>query len=152
MKRNILLGFALLVAFTAAFGRETSAKALAPIPILITVSGEVYEALLEQGETTTKFMEMLPTTVEMQNTNNREMRYNLSTTLPSKGAKRSAYEVGDIAYLAASRSLVIFYKQDGGSIDNLQYLGRFSTPADAEVFERFAEKVEVTFELDTGKP
>ena len=153
MRKNItviLVGLTLLLVFTLAFTQGANAKALAPVKIKITVGNQAYTALLEQGETADKFIEMMPTTVTMQNTNNREMRYNFSTTLPSKDAKRSEYAVGDIGYLAASRSLVIFYKQAGGSIDNLQYLGRFETDTDVEVFEQM-ENAQVTFELDNDR-
>ena len=150
MKKYILIGLAFLFVFTLALTQIADAKALAPIQIRVTVGKEVYTAFLERSETAEKFVEMFPTTVTMLNTNNREMRYNFQTTLPSKQAKRSEYAVGDIGYLAASRSLVIFYKQAGGSIDNLQYLGRFENESDVEVFEQM-ENAQVTFELEPGQ-
>ena len=150
MKKYILIGLAFLFIFTLALAQIADAKTLAPIRIKVTVGKEVYTAFLEQNEATLKFIEMMPTTVEMLNTNNREMRYNFSTTLPSKEARRSEYSMGDIGYLAASRSLVIFYKQAGGSIDNLLYLGRFENEDNVKVFEQM-ENAQVTFELDNGR-
>lgn len=147
MKKYTLIGLAFLFVFSLALAQIADAKALAPLQIKITVGKQVFNAYLEQSETVNKLIETFPTTLEMQNINNREMRYNFSTTLPSKQARRSEYAVGDIGYLAANRSLVIFYKHAGGSIDNLQYLGRFENEADVEIFEKM-EKAQVTFELE----
>lgn len=122
----------------------------APIPIKVTVDEEVFHAFLERNETTQKFIEMLPTTVEMLNTNNREMRHNFSVNLPSKQARRNTYYTGEIAYLTASRSLVIFYQQIGREIDNLQRMGGFYSEGDVAFFQDL-EKASVTFELDTNR-
>ena len=149
MKKYILAGLALLFIFTLTLTQIADAMTPAPIRIKVTVDKEAYTAFLEHNEAALKFIEMMPTTVEMLNTNNREMRYNFPTTLPSKEATRGEYIIGDIGYLAASRSLVIFYKQAGGEINNLLYLGRFENEDDVKVFEQM-ENAQVTFELDNG--
>lgn len=144
----VLIGLVFLFAFTLVLEGNANAMVVIPTPIKVTVNKKVFRAYLEHNETTDKFIEMLPTTVEMLNTNNREMRYDFSATLPSKQARRNAYHVGEIVYLAASRSLVIFYQQAGGEIDNLQRMGGFSSEEDVAFFQGL-ERASVTFELDT---
>ena len=72
------------------------------------------------------------------------MCYRFTEALPANEAGSSGYEVGDIAYWTPRHSFVIFYKQNGEIISNLQKVGYIDSGVD--LFSRTVN-AEVTFEL-----
>lgn len=133
---------------------ESSASALAspsPTPdkiagikIKVTVGEHVLTATLLDNATTRSLIAKFPLTVRMADLYSREMCYRFPDPLPANEALTNGYEVGDISYWTPRHSFVIFYKQNGEVISNLQKIGRLNSGV--EVFEKTGD-VDVTFEL-----
>ena len=81
---------------------------------------------MQQAELVARF----PLTIPMMDLYDREMCYRFPEALPADEARRSGYEVGDIAYWAPRHSFVIFYEQNGEIIGNLQKIGRIHSGVD----------------------
>ena len=114
------------------------------IKIRVTAGSQVLTATLIDNATTRSLIAKFPLTVPMKNLYSREMVYRFPELLPAEEAQRSGYEVGDLSYWTPGHSLVIFYKQNGEIIDNLQKVGRLESNLD---FLKDAEEVIVRFEL-----
>jgi len=114
------------------------------IKIKVTVGGQVLTATLIDNATTRSLIAKFPLTVRMEDLYSREMCYRFPDPLPASEAQRGGYEVGDLSYWTPGHSLVIFYKQNGEVISNLQKIGRFDSGV--EVFEKTGD-VDVKFEL-----
>lgn len=105
---------------------------------------QVLTATLLDNATTRSLIGKFPLTVPMKNLYSREMVYRFSDPLPAEQAQRSGYGVGDLSYWTPGHSLVVFYKQNGEVIDNLQKIGRFDSNLD---FFQNVEATDVRFEL-----
>lgn len=114
------------------------------IRIKIIVGQNILTATLLDNATTRSFIAKFPLTLPMQDLYAREMCYHFPDPLPASEAARSGYEIGDLSYWTPCNSLVIFYKQNGEVINNLQKLGRIDSGVD--VFEQTGD-IDVTFEL-----
>jgi hypothetical protein len=114
------------------------------IKIKVTADSQVMTAILIDNATTRSLIAKFPLTVPMKNLYSREMVYRFPEPLPAEEAQRSGYEVGDLSYWTPGHSLVIFYKQNGEVIDNLQKVGRFDS--NLEFFSSI-EGIDVLFEL-----
>ena len=114
------------------------------IKIKVTAGSQVLTATLIDNATTRNLVSRFPLTVPMKNLYAREMVYRFPDPLPAEQAQRSGYEVGDLSYWTPGHSLVIFYKQNGEIIDNLQKIGRFDSKLD---FLQNVEAADVRFEL-----
>lgn len=114
------------------------------IRIKVTAGSQVLTASLLDNATTRSLVSRFPLTVPMKNLYAREMVYRIPDPLPAEQAQRSGYEVGDLSYWTPGHSLVIFYKQNGEIIDNLQKIGRFDSMLD---FLQNVEAADVRFEL-----
>ncbi|MDT8899712.1 cyclophilin-like fold protein [Anaeroselena agilis] len=125
-------------------GKATAAAGLSGIKIRVTVDGDVLTATLIDNATTRSLIDMFPLTVRMADLYSREMCYHFPDPLPADEAQRSGYEVGDLSYWTPGRSLVIFYKQNGEVISNLQKIGHFDSSVG--MFEKTGD-VDVRFEL-----
>lgn len=110
----------------------------------ITVGENVLFADLYNNATAKSFVAKLPLTLPMQDLYDREMVYRFEDALPANEARTSGYEVGDISYWTPRHSFVIFYKQNGEVISNLQKVGRVQ--AGVELFETTGN-ASVKFEL-----
>ena len=122
-------------------GKSEEAKG---IRIKITVGNQVRTATLIDNATTRSLISKFPLTVPMQDLYSRELVYRFPDPLPSNEAQTSGYEVGDISYWTPRRSFVIFYKQNGEVIGNLQKIGRIDSSI--EIFSQTGN-TNVTFEL-----
>lgn len=117
MMKAALLGL-VLVTVTALTGTATAAEP--GIKVKITVGKERLTATFLDNATTRSLIRRFPLTVPMEDLYAREMCYHFPEALPAEEAGRSGYEVGDIGYWTPRHSLVIFYKQNGEVISNLQ--------------------------------
>lgn len=91
--------------------------------VKLTINDQELTADFDDNDTSRAIMAQFPLKVSMMNLYSREMTYRFKEALPAKKAKTSGYEVGDIAYWAPRHSFVIFYKQTGEVIDDLQKIG-----------------------------
>lgn len=139
MIKAALLGLILVTALT---GTATAAEP--GIKVKITVGKETLTATFLNNATTRSLISRFPLTVPMEDLYAREMCYHFPEALPAEEAGRSGYEVGDIGYWTPRHSLVIFYKQNGEVISNLQKIGRIDSGV--ELFSRTGD-MDVTFEL-----
>ena len=114
------------------------------IKIKVTAGSQVLTATLINNATTRSLISKFPLTVPMKNLYAREMVYRFPDPLPAEQAQRSGYEVGDLSYWTPGYSLVVFYKQNGEVIDNLQKIGRFDSNLD---FFQNVEAADIRFEL-----
>ena len=145
MKRWI--GFAAAASAALLFSTlTTAAQAENLIRVNIKVGGKVLPAVFYDNATAKSLIAQFPLTVPMQDLYDREMCYRFAESLPAPEATRSGYAVGDIAYWTPGRSLVIFYRQNGEIIGNLQKVGRmeggvefFAASGDAAVTFEAAE-------------
>lgn len=81
----------------------------------------------------------------MMNLYGREMCHRFQKPLPANEAHDERYEVGEIAYWPPRHSFVIFYKQNGEIIDDLQKIGRIR--GDMTIFENLGD-TQVKFEVN----
>lgn len=139
MIKTVLLGLVLAAVLT---GTATAAEP--GIKVKVTVGGETLTATFLNNATTRRLISRFPLTVPMMDLYSREMCYRFPEALPAEEAGRSGYEIGDIAYWTPRHSFVIFYKQNGEVIDNLQKIG--SIDSGVELFSRTGD-VNVTFDL-----
>ncbi|KRO00601.1 cyclophilin-like fold protein [Companilactobacillus kimchiensis] len=95
--------------------------------VKITVDNKELNANFNDSDTSKELISRFPLNLEMLNLYSREMTYRFPEKLPAKKAKTSSYESGDIAYWAPRHSFVIFYKQTGEIIDELQKIGHITS-------------------------
>ncbi|WP_371371165.1 cyclophilin-like fold protein [Sporomusa aerivorans] len=114
------------------------------IKVKITVGSQVLTATLIDNATTRNLISRFPLTLPMMDLYSREMCYRFSDVLPANEVQTSGYEVGDISYWTPRHSFVIFYKQNGEVIGNLQKIGHIDSGV--EIFSRTGD-TNVTFEL-----
>lgn len=112
--------------------------------VTISLAGHHLTADFNTSDTATALMNRMPLAVEMMNLYAREMTYRFPEALPARKAKTSGYEAGDIGYWKPRHSFVIFYKQTGEVIDQLQIVGHIVD--DAQVFEAVG-RATVAFQL-----
>ena len=118
------------------------------IKIRVTIAELQFSATLVDNATSRAFIARMPLTLPMEPLYGREMCYRFPEPLPAEEARRSGYEVGDIAYWTPRNSFVIFYGQNGEVIDNLQKVGRFDS--DIEMLAVFGDReaVEISFDME----
>ncbi len=138
-----LLGIAAMLGCGSAWAREDNGMAQG-IPVRITVGNQVLRATFLDNATGRALVARFPLTVSMMDLYGREMCHRFPEALPADEARRSGYDVGDIAYWTPRRSFVIFYEQNGEIIGNLQMIGHIHSGV--ELFARTGD-TEVTFEL-----
>ena len=110
------------------------------IRVKITAGDKTLYADFLDNATTKSLIAKFPLTLPMQDLYGREMCYRFDEALPAREAGTSGYAVGDIAYWTPRHSFVIFYKQNGEVISNLQKVGHiasgvelFATTGDTDV-------------------
>lgn len=114
------------------------------IRIKITVGNQVRTATLINNATARSLISRFPLTVPMQELYSRELVYRFPEPLPANEAQTSGYEVGDISYWTPRHSFVIFYRQNGEVISNLQKIGHIASGV--ELFSQTGT-TNITFEL-----
>ena len=95
--------------------------------VKIIVDDKELIADFNNGDTAKELLTRFPMKLEMMNLYSREMTYRFPEALPAKKKTTSGYEVGDIAYWAPRHSFVIFYKQTGEVIGDLQKIGHINS-------------------------
>ncbi|MQS75519.1 cyclophilin-like fold protein [Companilactobacillus halodurans] len=113
--------------------------------VTLTINNQKLSADFFDNDTSKALMEQFPLNVTMMNLYSREMTYRFKEALPAKKAKTSGYEVGDIAYWAPRHSFVIFYKQTGEVIGELQKVGHIKS--DVSLFNGLGD-TKIKFELE----
>lgn len=98
-------------------------KILSDMQLKITVGEHVLFADLYDNATAKSFVQTLPRSLPMQDLYRWEMVYRFKEALPAHEAHTCGYAVGDISYWTPRHSFVIFYKQNGEIISNLQKVG-----------------------------
>ena len=144
--RRILLALVCIVTMlgcNSAWAREDNEMAQG-IPVKITVGNQVLRATFLDNATSRALVARFPLTVSMMDLYGREMCYRFPDALPADEARRSGYDVGDIAYWTPRHSFVIFYEQNGEIIGNLQKIGHIHSGV--KLFARTGD-TDVTFEL-----
>ena len=114
------------------------------IRVKITVGDRTLFADFLDNATTKSLVAKFPLTLPMQDLYGREMCHRFAEALPANEAGTSGYKVGDIAYWTPRHSFVIFYRQNGEVIGNLQKIGRIASGV--ELFAATGD-TDVTFEL-----
>lgn len=112
--------------------------------VKMTTNGEELVADFNDSDTAKNIIAKLPLDLNMMNLYSRELTYRFSESLPAKKAKTSGYEVGDIAYWSPRHSFVIFYKQTGEVISDLQKIGHINSDIS---FMNKAGDLKMNFEL-----
>lgn len=95
--------------------------------VKIIIDGKELIANFNNSDTAKELLVRLPMKLKMMNLYSREMTYRFPEALPARKKTASSYEVGDIAYWAPRHSLVIFYKQTGEVISDLQKIGHIDS-------------------------
>ncbi|BDZ31292.1 cyclophilin-like fold protein [Lactiplantibacillus sp. WILCCON 0030] len=95
--------------------------------IKITINNQIFTANFIENATTKTLLSKMPFELPMLNLYSRELTYRFKQGLPADEAQTSSYVVGDIAYWTPRHSFVIFYKQTGEVISNLQKVGHINS-------------------------
>ena len=114
------------------------------IKVKVKVNNQVLTATFLDNATTRSLISQFPLTIQMQDLYSREMCYRFPDPLPANETQTIGYEVGDISYWTPRHSFVIFYRQNGEVISNLQKIGHIDSGV--EIFSRTGN-TNVTFEL-----
>lgn len=77
--------------------------------ISVIIKGNTYNAVLEENETTEKFLELLPQEYNMEELNGNEKYVYIEDTLPTNSYNLNHIEKGDIM-LYGNNCIVVFYK------------------------------------------
>ena len=139
-----MLRIFLLVLLLAAVVTPAAFAASPGIQVKITIGEHTLTATFLDNATTRHLIARFPLTIPMMDLYSREMCYRFPDALPANEAGSSGYEVGDIAYWTPRHSFVIFYKQNGEIVSNLQKIGYIDSGVD--LLSRTGD-AEVKFEL-----
>lgn len=77
--------------------------------ILLTIGGQMFQAVLEDSETGRAFGALLPLTLEMRELNGNEKYHYLGETLPVQAERVGRIEAGDLM-LYGTECVVLFYE------------------------------------------
>lgn len=94
--------------------------------VKIRMNGQTMTANFDENATTAALFAQMPMELPMLNLYARELTYRFKQALPANEARTSGYTVGDIAYWTPRHSFVIFYKQTGEVISDLQKIGHIN--------------------------
>lgn len=139
----ILFFLVIFLSNSATFGADMNT--VKETPVKITVAGKSLSAIFYNNETSRSLIRQFPLTITMMNLYGREMCHRFQKPLPANETRASEYEVGEIAYWPPRHSFVIFYKQNGEIIDDLQKIGKIQ--GDLTIFEKLGD-TPVKFEIE----
>ena len=111
----------------------------------ITIGTKVFDATLFDNSTAAAFKAMLPITLDMDELNGNEKKYDFSKELPTDAANPKRISNGDLM-IWGDRTLVLFYKSLPTSYRYTK-LGRIDDPSGLEAAVGKGD-VTVRFELD----
>ncbi|NLR10709.1 MULTISPECIES: cyclophilin-like fold protein [Lactobacillaceae] len=94
--------------------------------VKMTLDGKTLTANFEDNQTAAAIVEKMPLQLDMMNLYSRELTYRFKQALPANEPHTTGYVVGDIAYWIPRHSFVIFYKQTGEVISDLQMVGHIN--------------------------
>ena len=111
----------------------------------VKIGPRVFDAMLFDNPTAAAFKAMLPITLEMEELNGNEKKFDLAKALPTDASDPKAINSGDLM-IWGDRTVVLFYKTFPTSY-SYSKLGRISDPTGLEAAVGTGN-VQITFELD----
>jgi len=114
----------------------------------IKIGAKTFDATLFDNPTADAFKALLPLTLEMDELNGNEKKYDFSKDLPTDAANPKTIESGDLM-IWQKNTLVLFYKSFPTSYSYTK-LGKIRDPSGLEAAVGKGS-IRVTFELDSSK-
>ncbi|MEG0240000.1 cyclophilin-like fold protein [Anaerorhabdus sp.] len=116
--------------------------------ISATINGNIYEISLEDNDTSKKFVELLPLTIQMDDLNQNEKYFYLDAALPIQVYRPGNIETGDFM-LYGNNCLVLFYE----SFQNSYSYTKLGTMNNVENLKQdlSSNRIEITFKNDLSQ-